>query len=157
VDKLRAAGVVLVHCDSHQHVHLLGPIARITIDLCRSYEMNRVRIVNEAPSLDALARAIPLVAMNIFSFRLARMAKKAGVSTVDSFFGFNTSMRVNARVIDRALRASRTKSVELMCHPGYNPKERKTDYGAWNMDWDRERTTILNSLGKCIAERSNKR
>lgn len=147
IEKLVSLGVTITHCDSHQHIHLLPRVSSIVIDLCREFKIGRIRIVNEIPSIFALARAIPLAAMAFMSKQIKQTACQVGVWAVDRFFGFNTSMHVTERVIRKAVACSQKKNVELMCHPGYN-EDGDRAYAHWRMDWDRERGTVITMLGK---------
>ncbi|MBN2442799.1 MAG: ChbG/HpnK family deacetylase [Spirochaetales bacterium] len=143
--KLLDNGLVLSHCDSHQHLHLLKRISFVVLRLCHTYWIPRVRIVNESLSLFSLKRLIPLIAMKYFSFRIRRRARLYNISTTDKFLGFNTSMNVTKGIIQKALSFSGKYFVELMCHPGFNIPD-SGPYKKWGMDWDKERNTIIDNL-----------
>jgi chitin disaccharide deacetylase len=145
VKKLLDKGILLSHCDSHQHLHLLKKISFVVLRLCHTHRISRVRIVNEGICLAYLDHLIPLVALKYFSSRVKKMVKNYSINTVDRFLGFNTSMNVNKQIIQKALDLSQRYSVELMCHPGVNVPD-PGPYKDWGMDWDRERKTLLESL-----------
>ena len=145
VKKLIAKGLSLTHCDSHQHLHLLKKISYIVLRLCHTYWIPRIRAVNENLNLFYWKHFIPLISLKYFSFRLKRMARLYNIKTVDRFLGFNTSMNINKKIIKKALALSKKYSVELMCHPGINA-DKAGRYGKWNMDWDRERNALIESL-----------
>jgi predicted glycoside hydrolase/deacetylase ChbG (UPF0249 family) len=145
IRRLINAGITLSHCDSHQHLHLLQRIAHIVLTLCTKYGIPRVRIVNEKPDITYAKQILPLILMNYFSWKIRKKAYALGIETVQKFFGFNTSMRINQSIIKKALLFSKKYDVELMTHPGYNTEEPER-YGRWNMDWDREREELLAAL-----------
>jgi len=145
VQKLADKGVHLMHCDSHQHMHLLKNISDIVLKLCQKHGIKRIRTVNETPSCRYWKNIIPLIVMNYFSCRLKNLAKPFNIESTDRFLGFNTSMNVNRHIIKKALHLSENFSVELMCHPGRN-SENTGRYKKWSMDWDRERNTIIKYL-----------
>ncbi|MBN2535091.1 MAG: ChbG/HpnK family deacetylase [Spirochaetales bacterium] len=138
-------GLSLSHCDSHQHLHLLKKISYVTLRLCHTHRIKRIRIVNEGVFSGSLKHVIPLIAMNSFSYRIKKMARTYNIETTDRFLGFSTSMNINLNIIKKALHLSEQFSVELMCHPGVNVHD-PGRYENWGMDWDRERKTILESL-----------
>jgi len=147
-EKIRSAGIRISHCDSHQHIHLLKKISETVILVCKDYKIPRIRIVNEPPSLRSFVRFVPLCVMNLMSNRVRSLAAPYGIVVADRFFGFNTSMHVTDEIIRKAKAKGGKETVELMCHPGYNPKPGTSVYSHWNMDWDRERTTLLQAFGK---------
>jgi predicted glycoside hydrolase/deacetylase ChbG (UPF0249 family) len=147
VEKLKDSSIIITHCDSHQHVHLLPQISKIVVQICREYGIGRIRIVNEFPSLASPLRIIPLIAMRLMSDRIRKIACPVGVWSADRFYGFNTSMHVTQAIIDKARKSAQKLNVELMCHPGYNDGA-DPSYSHWNMDWDRERETLIRVLGK---------
>lgn len=142
IDFLQAHGIKLQHADSHQHLHLLPGIADIVVQLCQEKGIARLRTVREP--LTVSVRTIPLLILRLLSARFVRLCNRAGITTTDRFYGFTTSMRITAAVIQQAKAAAQDKLVELMCHPGYHSEA----YPEWQMDWDRERLTVLANLGQ---------
>lgn len=141
VSLLLAKGIKLQHADSHQHIHLFPGIAKIVVNICRKYNIPRIRIVNEPFSFNS--RAIPLAIMKVFSWRLQQQCAHSGIDTID-FYGFTTSMAITPEIIQRAQKASQKKKVEIMCHPGYQ----NDAYPSWKMNWEKERNVVINSLKK---------
>ena len=55
VERLKAAGVVITHADSHHYVHNDAPIAPIVLRVCREQGIGRVRLCRNLGKLTAAA------------------------------------------------------------------------------------------------------
>lgn len=144
IELLISRGIQLDHIDSHQHLHLLGKMTNIAVDLAREFKIPRIRVVKEGFSLKSPGRILPLMVLKIFSKKIDKLTQQSFIKNADYFFGFNDSMNVNSDLIDEAVKKAKNALVELMCHPGYN---QDGAYDHWNMNWNKERHTIISKLG----------
>jgi len=142
-------GIRVTHMDSHQHLHALPGILRLTFDLARQYHIPFVRIPLEdrlivrpvtAPGLVRMAGAMALGA----SFRLARMhGQWAAGFPSPRFLGFHEGGHLNPMNLERILKALTPGRVyELMCHPGFTPEE--PEIRRWNYDHHTEFKTLTS-------------
>ena len=132
-------GIRVTHIDSHQHLHALPGILRLTFDLARQYHIPFVRIPLEdrlmirpitAHGLVRMAGAMALGA----SYRVASLnQKRMNEFPSPRFLGFHEGGHLNPMNLERILRALNPGRVyELMCHPGFMPEEpgiRRWNYG----------------------------
>jgi len=138
IRRILDCGLRVTHMDSHQHLHALPGILRLTVDLARQYQIPFVRIPLEdrllirpvtAHGLVRMAGAMALGA----SFRLARMHGQAAGFPSPRFLGFHEGGRLNPENLEGILEALKPGRVyELMCHPGFTPEEpgiRSWNYG----------------------------
>ncbi len=102
-EAFRATGLALDHVDAHQHMHLHPTVARLLIEIGRSYGMRAVRLPAEPAA--ALRRAFPGERYRTPAYRpvvalLRRRLRRAGLATNDHVFGIAWS---GAMVEERVL------------------------------------------------------
>lgn len=149
IRRILDCGIRVTHMDSHQHLHALPGILRLTFDLARQYQIPFVRIPLEdrllvrpvtAHGLVRMAGAAALGA----SFRLARMhgQRPAGIPS-PRFLGFHEGGHLNPMNLERILKTLTPGRVyELMCHPGFTPEE--PEIRSWNYGHHTEFKTLTS-------------
>jgi chitin disaccharide deacetylase len=126
------------HLNSHQHVHMIPAIFRLTCRLAREYGIPCVRLVRELPyGAGGLRKHVqPYVNSNfakrVLLNRLARVneaaAHKFGIPTTDYFVGVNYTSDMSLRPVVSGLQAAPYGSVELLLHPAIGPDRRDVRY-----------------------------
>lgn len=148
-------GLRISHLDSHQHLHILPGIIRITAELGKAYGVPVIRLPRERLPLSiqigsgSLSRLAQMRVLNFFSLLGKRLIERRA----DYFFGFlfgGVLNKKNLRTILEALPA--TGICELMCHPGL--LDLKTAYSHWQYRWQDELDALIdNEMMGFIRER----
>jgi predicted glycoside hydrolase/deacetylase ChbG (UPF0249 family) len=109
------------HLDGHQHLHLLPPLWRVTLELQRQFGIELVRRPAEA-SRRAWLKDFPMGA------GLQLLAVSRPGATPERFFGVGTSMGFRAdayRPMAAEIAAHPERRYELMVHPGEDARGRQ--------------------------------
>ena len=137
--RVRESGVNISHLDSHQHIHMLPKILKITIDLAIKYNIPFIRFPREIPVLgmflnrDQLIRVFEMLVLNSFCM----FGKFNNTLRTDHFAGFFFSGNLNKQNLMNLIRnLPLTGTCELMCHPGFD--DPKTQYKHWGYNWSEE-------------------
>jgi len=149
IRRILDCGIRVTHMDSHQHLHALPGILKLTFELARQYHIPFVRIPLEdrllvrpvtAHGLVRMAGAMALGA----SFRVARMhGQRATGFPSPRFLGFHEGGHLNPMNLERILKALTPGRVyELMCHPGFTPEE--PGIRSWNYSHHTEFKTLTS-------------
>lgn len=138
IEKVLGDGVRIDHLNSHQHVHMIPPIFRLTCRLAREYGVSAVRLVRELRYFSGglRKRVQPYVNTGIVKHvllnRLARVnelaAQRFGLCTTDYFVGVSYTAHMNLRAVLDGLRAAPFGSVEVLLHPALGPDPRDVRY-----------------------------
>src|SRR5229473_2278277 len=119
-EAFRATGLELDHVNAHQHMHLHPTVARLIVEIGRSYGMRAVRLPAEPAA--ALRRAFPGEPHRVPVYRpvisaLRRRLRGAGLATNDQVFGIAWSgAMVEARLLGLLPHLPPGVS-EIYCHP----------------------------------------
>lgn len=100
-DKIRKAGIVITHADSHHHIHTGVYIAPIAVRVCREHSINKIRLHRDLGQISFIKRFIKK--------RYNRWLKKQGMITTDHF----------AYVADLGV-SGIPDNTEIMVHPDYD-------------------------------------
>jgi hopanoid biosynthesis associated protein HpnK len=119
-EAFRATGLDLDHVNAHQHMHLHPTVARLIVEIGRSYGMQAVRLPHEPSAV--LRRASPDEPYRISAYRpvvaaLRRRLRRAGMTSNDQVFGIAWSgAMVEERLFSLLLHLPPGVS-EIYCHP----------------------------------------
>ena len=119
-EAFRATGLALDHVNAHQHMHLHPTVARLIVEIGRSYGMRAVRLPAEPAAV--LRRAFPGEPHRMPAYRpvttaLRRRLRSAGLATNDQVFGIAWSgAMVEARLLGLLPHLPQGVS-EIYCHP----------------------------------------
>ena len=124
-------GVHVDHLNSHQHVHMIPPIFRLTCRLAREYGIQCVRLVRELPyGAGGLRKHVqPYVNSNFLKHvllnRLARVnetaANKFGIPTTDYFVGVNYTSDMSPPPGGQRLAGGPVRQCRAAAAPGHRP------------------------------------
>jgi predicted glycoside hydrolase/deacetylase ChbG (UPF0249 family) len=147
VAKFISSGLVPTHADSHQHLHLFGPVFAALEPILRKYKIKKLRSLN-IPFSDY--RIDPLkIAFSLYS-RFAGILK--GYSTPDHFYGFFRSGEMDAGYVKKVLSGLILGVSEISFHPGIDNISIGERYGlsrghrGWRCDWAAEHSLLIDPL-----------
>ena len=117
--KIREAGFQITHLDSHEHIHMLPGIFKITAGLARKYRIPYIRIPNEPlyvikksfRTID-LIRYAALKTLSVFG------RKHAGLTCNTAFLGHFHSGRITDDILKFLISSVPPGITEIALHPG---------------------------------------
>jgi hopanoid biosynthesis associated protein HpnK len=148
-------GIQISHLDSHQHLHILPGIIRMTVELAKTFQVPVVRLPRERLPLRLQARfgsSSRLLQMRILNF-FSVLGKGLIDRRADYFFGFMAGGNLNKQNLRLILEALPAQGIcELMCHPG--GRDHNTAYAHWQYHWQEELEALTDSeIADFIRER----
>ena len=152
IKKVLSRGVAISHLDSHQHLHLLPQILRITIALANKYNIPAIRVPREhlrpymLRHLSGISRVSQLLVLNA----LCQRATKMLIRRTDHFVGFFFGGNLHEENLHKLLQSLPTSGTcELMCHPGN--EDPTTRYSHWGYHWSEELRALTDpEIGKVL-------
>jgi predicted glycoside hydrolase/deacetylase ChbG (UPF0249 family) len=148
LEAARAAGLVLTHVDTHQHLHLWPSVGRVVVALAREHGIGAVRVPRSATPLKGTG-------INRLADGLAARATDAGLATPGWAAGLDEAGRMHGTRFVRALElvaAPGHPSAEIGCHPGHAADARA--HYRWGYDWDRELEWLTSSAARLAVARA---
>ena len=154
VEKIVETGIRPMHLDSHQHLHCLPGIWRITLDIATKYGVPYVRV----PAFDSLwaeARGpvLPMVRAGVnLVGRLRRLAPKRSVKFADQIRGAALSGRMTISRLLEIIDSLRPGLTEVIVHPGLRNEELRRRYPGWGgFDWESDLRAVTDRevLSRC--------
>jgi hopanoid biosynthesis associated protein HpnK len=137
------AGIRPTHLDSHQHLHVLPELWRITLQLAAEFHIPRVRLPREVADD---APATPL-ARRLVRRALARLCpappNDGPVRCCEHFFGISETGRLDEAALRAVLRRIPDGWSELIAHPGIPDAELRHDY-PWGYRWQEEARALAS-------------
>jgi len=145
IQKVIRRGVRVSHLDSHQHLHMLPQILRITVELAKHYGIPAIRFPGERMRVDMLrenksvTRVFHLFVLNL----LCCMGRNANTLRTDYFVGFFFGGRLHKKNLKKVLENIPLEGTcELMCHPGFDDPKRL--YSHWGYHWSDELSALVD-------------
>jgi predicted glycoside hydrolase/deacetylase ChbG (UPF0249 family) len=115
IERCLAAGVNLRFLNSHEHLHMLPPVFRVTQELAIHYDIPHVRYaVPDRPGSLAPGRMIRDIALHVLAKRNHALLQ----IPVLPFVGLSGSGKLNLGYLRNVLHDLPPAVYELMCHPG---------------------------------------
>jgi len=156
IERLLAAGLRLVHANSHQHLHVLPRVFEIVLKLAEEYRIPWVRVPRD-PAATALSprgalRAIEIGILNGIGRAARRQARGRNVRIPDRTVGILDAGRLTPERLVSILKDVETVT-ELVCHPGIGDEALRTAYD-WGYGWDGETAALCDpGVKKALRER----
>lgn len=147
LDVATAAGLVITHLDSHQHVHLWPMVGRIVVDLARDRGIGHVRLPR------AHGRSPVGLGVNVLSRRLRRRLAAADLPCT-AYAGLEEAGGMDQAAIGRALTAlaaTRDPAAEVNVHPGEVDED--SPRFDWGYRWEDELAALLDPAVRADVER----
>jgi hypothetical protein len=117
IERCRDAGLRILFLNSHEHVHMLPPIFKKTLELSDCYQVPFVRYTSSewvgSISSGYLARNFAFSVVNLFN-------KRATYKNNAVLIGTGESGKLNLAYLEKRFSSLNPGTVyELMCHPGH--------------------------------------
>ena len=142
VGRIRDCGINPTHLNSHQHLHLLPAVRKITCEIAKKFNIRWIRL----PS--ANITGVQEMGINLLSRALKSDAKKQKLRFTDSFLGFRERGNMNEERLLLLLQRLKPGLTELMVHPGYDASGK---YG-WDYHWEDEFQALTSEKIKNIIK-----
>lgn len=139
IERLQAAGLRLVHANSHQHLHALPRIFEVVLRLAEEYRIPWVRIPADPLAARRLSpRALEIGILNA----IGRRARRGKVRALPRTVGILDAGRLTPARLIRIIQ-DMGPAAELVCHPGVGDRELAAAYG-WGYGWDQETAALCD-------------
>jgi hopanoid biosynthesis associated protein HpnK len=133
-------GLVPSHLDTHQHLHLWPPVARVVTELAKDYGIPAVRLPRSH------RRSAVSAGVNILSQQLSRRLDAAALDYTDDFAGLDEAGSLDRsfeHALDRVLTRRHAETVEINTHPGEAGDADLARF-PWGYRWDRELDLLIS-------------
>ncbi len=142
IERLREHGLVPMHVNGHQHLHLLPAVFPVVCALAVEHGARFVRIAHDPAPGWRLPRGVELRALNYFGSHARRRLPPDLLATAITI-GIADAGHLHGVRLDRAVQAlaGLDGTAELVCHPGSGNDELRTLYD-WAYDWDEEAAAL---------------
>lgn len=147
VERVRDAGLRVVHLNSHQHLHALSAVFEVVLELAEEHGVPFVRIPAEPAALRRPSlRGAQLAVLHALGWRASRRLEErrgAAVTGVRTVALFDAGHLTRERLLGSLWEAGREAGevTELVCHPGIGGKALAARYD-WGYDWDEETAAL---------------
>jgi hopanoid biosynthesis associated protein HpnK len=145
--RFQRTGLRLSHLDSHQHLHMFPPVFKIVRRL--THGMDNVWIRNPAgpwrksPNVP-MARWIRLLGLNLTCLSARALRGRPLPQMPDGLYGFEVSGCLTRRALEQILPKIPDGLYELVCHPGEDDADTRTQYSHWGYRWAEELETLTS-------------
>jgi len=151
IERLLAAGLRLVHANSHQHLHVLPRVFEIVLKLVEEYRIPWVRVPQD-PAKALSPRAFEIGILNGIGRAARRQTRGRNVRIPDRTVGILDAGRLTPERLVSILKDVENVT-ELVCHPGIGDRELENAY-RWGYGWDGETAALCDpGVKKAIRER----
>jgi predicted glycoside hydrolase/deacetylase ChbG (UPF0249 family) len=129
-----------------QHLHMFPGIFPIMLDLCRKYQIPKIRIssVGIAEMLFSRKKILGSLMMNYCQLGSEKELNSKGIHSIGKTYGVTISGDMGHEFMDFVIKESVKKPIELVMHPGYNDNGLKQisqeNYG--HFDWEKEMASL---------------
>jgi hopanoid biosynthesis associated protein HpnK len=155
VERVLRAGITPTHFDSHQHVHCLPGLWKVTVDLAKKYRVPYVRL----PYFDSIVADATIVqsairlGVNVLG-TLRRNVRAVGVRHADHVRGFAFSGQMTPVRLLSILKTIGPGLTEIMVHPGLPDEDLRKCYRQWKgFSWEQDYEAVTDpSVIKFCAE-----
>ncbi len=151
IERLLAAGLRLVHANSHQHLHVLPRIFEIVLRLAAEYGIPWVRIPRD-PAASLSPRGLEIGILNAIGRGARRRLAISGIRAADRTVGILDAGRLTPQRLARIL-GDVEGMTELVCHPGIGDAALEAVYG-WGYGWEQETAALCDpEIKRVLAAR----
>ena len=158
IEKIRAAGLVPTHLDSHQHLHVVPGITAIVLKLARQFSIPAIRIPAEAlfffgGTSPSVGRVAGRTGLSILANCFRRRAVAEKISVTDHFFGMLAGGQMLEQPLLSVIKRLPEGDSEIMVHPGEKDESlaKRTN---WGYHWDEELQALCSDeVGTALQQR----
>jgi predicted glycoside hydrolase/deacetylase ChbG (UPF0249 family) len=143
IERLQAAGLKLVHANSHQHLHVLPRIFEVVLRLAEEYRIPWVRIpADPQAARRPTPRALEIAVLNAIGRQARRQARRGKARILPRTVGVLDAGRLTPARLIRIVKDVQP-AAELVCHPGVGDQALADAYG-WGYGWDAETAALCD-------------
>ena len=153
IERCMQFGVHIKFLNSHEHIHMLPPVFRITQDLAAEYDIRHIRYaIPDTPGTFKSSALFRDVALGM----LGRINRKHLKIPVLPFLGMAVSGKMNLEYLKRTFSNLSPGVYELMCHPGAcrNDDETEPGHRAYH-DWKGELDALSSNRFLTLCKQEN--
>jgi len=144
IERVIRTGRVPSHLDSHQHIHLLPPVWRVTKDLAREYGIRWIRVPHFGSLIRSQRSLIdPFFRLGLNVLRAATASLSNGPERPISTVGLHLSGRLDEAEMLRMISTLRPGISEIVTHPGIKTTSLNARYD-WNYEWSAELAALTS-------------
>ena len=141
INLFQQTGLRLSHVNSHQHLHMFPPVFRIVRRLTR--RMDKVWIRNPlGPWRKSrgvrMGRWMKQLGLNLACLSARGLHDSPLPQMPDGMYGFEVSGYLCRSALEQILRRIPDGLYELICHPGEDDTDTRTQYSHWGYRWAEE-------------------
>ena len=144
--KVKEAGLVITHLDSHEYIHMFPMVLRIVIRLMKEYDIPYLRFPSEQSHLiKKKFRSVDLfryVALKTFVRNAKSLIKSSCIQHNDHYLGHFHAGRIDDEILSFMIQGLTEGITELVVHPGVDTPELVID-SPWHHQAPRELRTLL--------------
>ncbi|MGC2707016.1 MAG: ChbG/HpnK family deacetylase [Candidatus Acidiferrales bacterium] len=128
IERIRAAGIVPTHLDTHKHTHAHPRVMEALGKVAKEFGINRVRKPVEdlrdswrtmrGDGQSVAIQILAAAAVRAIAPRFRAISAKYGLLSPDNFLGLAMTGKVSAAVLRRMIEMLEDGSTEIMLHPG---------------------------------------
>ena len=155
IARFQNGGLRLSHLDSHQHLHMFPPVFNIVRRLTRA--MDNVWIRNPAgpwrksPGV-RMGRWIQRLGLNLTCVWARGLHRQPPRQMPDGMYGFEVGGCLTRSALEQILREIPDGLYELICHPGEDDAETRTQYSHWGYRWAEELEALTAPEARVILK-----
>ena len=146
LQKVLRAGLTLTHFDSHQHLHHVPGIVKISLDLASSAGIKSMRVA-DAKLFDGELKNFGQFVGRLGLGSLAKFAgyhaRKRNISAPEHFAGIVAGESVSENFMLKLIDNLREGTTEIMLHPGTDNKILQ-DFCQWEHDFEEELAAVTS-------------
>lgn len=151
IEKVREAGLDVSHLDSHEHVHMFGPITNICLELSEEYKIPYIRFPEEPCSVVCREffpqDMVRHMALKLFVPGARKKITASGIGHNDVFLGHFHSGRITARVMEFFIDNIREGTTEIAFHPAIESENFVIKF-PWYKNAHKELETLVHDKWK---------
>jgi predicted glycoside hydrolase/deacetylase ChbG (UPF0249 family) len=155
VSRVKEEGLIITHLDSHEHVHMLPPVLKVTMELAKEFDVPYIRLPLEpsgAVSVDLSIKDLARYAgLKVFAIASKKRLLSAAAGHNDAFLGHFHSGRMSKEILLKLIDIIPEGVCELAMHPGVmSPKLIETS--PWHRNAQQELDILLDEEWRTLAE-----
>jgi hopanoid biosynthesis associated protein HpnK len=148
-------GLRLSHVDSHQHLHMFPPVFQIVRRLTRG--IDNVWIRNPAGPWRksagvGMGRWAQRLGLNLISLSARALHGSPSPEMPDGMYGFDVGGCLTRSALEQILLNIPDGLYELICHPGEDDAETRTQYSHWGYRWAEELEALTTPETRAVLK-----
>lgn len=155
IEKVSATELPITHLDSHQHLHVLPPVWKITTALMKKHGLHRLRLPREAYRFKLFTarpgRVVGRGGLTALAVKAAPDAARLRFSVTDYFWGMVDGGDMTEPNLRYILQGLPFGIHEIMMHPGASNDVLGRSF-SWGYHWQEELAALLSPRIRAVTE-----